>query len=124
MPKNICTKQQENNRLAEDVCYIGRFLPDTIAVLFQFQEMVEGIIPGLPNPRTDLGGFVKRMLAPSRWFILKTVRLVEVLGKVDVIWLVEELEEESDSEAESGGADPPDRGRRGEGQEESEEGFD
>ena len=98
MPKNICTKQQENNGLAEDVCFMGRFLPDTIAVLFQFGEGVEGMIPGIPNPSAGLGGFVNGMLAPSGWYTLKTVRLVEMLGKVDIIGLVEELEDDTGSE--------------------------
>jgi superfamily II DNA/RNA helicase len=112
MPKNICVKQQEANGLAGEECFTGTFLPDMVAVLFRFREVVEGIMPGVPTGVAQLCGFVNRVMAPSGIFSLKTVRLVEILGKVDVVKLVEELEEGSSSESES-----EEKGECGDGQE-------
>ena len=101
IPKNICTKQQENNKLVEDECFMGRFLPDMIAILFHFREVVEGLVAGVPANETCLPRFVNRIMAPCGLFTLKTVRLVESLGRLDVVKLVEELEVESDTDTES-----------------------
>ena len=98
VPKNICTKQQENNGLAEDEYFMGRFLLDVIAVLYQFRERVEGIIAGLPTNESCLPRFVNRMMAPCGLFTLKTVRLVESLARLDVVRLIEELGLDSDTE--------------------------
>jgi len=98
IPKNICLKQQENNGLGEGECLMGRFLVETMAVLFRFQERTEGAIAGLPKRTEDLGEFVKRLMAARGWFTLKTVRLVEVLGGLDIVGMIEAIETKEEGE--------------------------
>lgn len=98
IPKNICLKQQENNGLGEGECLMGRFLVETIAVLFRFQERTEGAIAGLPKRTEDLGEFVKGLMAARGWFTLKTVRLVEVLGGLDIVGMIEAIETKEEGE--------------------------
>lgn len=115
MPKNICTKQQENNGLDEETCFMGTFLPDTLAVLFRFREMVEEFMIGVPTGLDDLSGFVKRLMDPIEILSrLKTVQLVDVLRQVDVVKLTEELEEDSEEDAEE---DADENARQGEAEE-------
>ena len=92
MPKNICLKQQENNRLEEEECLIEGFLEETIAVLFRFRSQTERVIARLLESSGELREFVKAVIAEREWFKLKTVALVEVLGGLEVAEVIEGLE--------------------------------
>lgn len=116
MPKNICGKQQDNHRLGEGECLMGSFLIDAMAVLFHFRDVVDGLIPGVPGPIGPLSGFVNKLTAPCGVFTLQTMRLVEMLGQLDVARLIEELDEEEEEGEEMEKADAermPERARNG-----------
>lgn len=108
MPKNLCTKQQENNRLEEDECLMDSFLPDTIAVLFQFRDRLDNVMSGVPIQLTHLSGFVHQMINPCEAAALQTMHIVEILSRLDVVEITEALEGYSDQgDAES---DPGENG--------------
>ena len=103
MPKNICAKQQEaNSGLGEGECLMGSFLVAMIAVLFRFREVAGTVVSGIPAEEAGLGGFVKKLMAPSDVATLRTVRLVESMNEMDVVRVVDVLEGglSSSSEAE------------------------
>lgn len=84
IPKNLCKRQAESNGLEEDSCFMGTFLKDALAIIFQSDNGIYNSIRGLPKRREELQFWLREITTPTNVCGLQSIRLIDILRGIEV----------------------------------------